>query len=107
MLFHPKIIEELIQEAIAKGEFDNLEGKGKPIDLTAYFNTPSEFRVGYSLLKSNKFVPEEVEILKEIGFLKEKLKDCEDEVLKEKLTKELNEKALALAMIIERNKRRR
>lgn len=102
-----KYVEELIQEAISKGEFDNLEGQGKPIDLTAYFNTPAEFRVGYSLLKSNKFVPEEVEILKEIGFLKEKLKDCKDEVLKKKLTKELNEKNLALSMIIERNKRRK
>lgn len=96
-----KFVEEKIQEAIAKGEFDNLKGKGKPIDLTAYFNTPSEFRVGYSLLKSNKFVPEEVEILKE------KIKDCEDEILKRNLTKELNERSMALSIIIERNKRRR
>ena len=102
-----KFVEEKIQEAISKGEFDNLEGKGKPVDLTAYFNTPAEFRVGYSLLKSNKFVPEEVEILKEIGFLKEKIKNCEDETLKQKLTKELNEKNLALSIIIERNKRKR
>jgi hypothetical protein len=71
MLFHPKIIEEKIQKAIANGEFDNLKGKGKPIDLTAYFNTPSEYRVGHSLLKANKFIPEEVEILKDVGFLKE------------------------------------
>jgi len=58
-------------------------------------------------LKSNKFLPEEVEILREIGFLKEKIKDCRDEVLKQKLTKQLNEKNLALSIIIERNKRRR
>ena len=102
-----KYVEEIIQEAISKGEFDNLEGKGKPIDLTAYFNTPSEFRVGYSLLKSNKFLPEEVEILREIGSLKEKIKDCRDENQKKKLTKQLNEKKLALSIIIERNKRRR
>jgi hypothetical protein len=102
-----KFVEEIIQKAIAKGEFDNLEGKGKPVDLTAYFNTPAEFRVGYSLLKSNKFVPEEVELLKEIGFLKEKIKVCEDAVFKQKLTEQLNEKTLALSIIIERNKRRR
>jgi hypothetical protein len=102
-----KYVEEIIQEAISRGEFDNLEGKGKPIDLTAYFNTPAEFRVGYSLLKSNKFLPEEVEILKEISILKEKLKDCRDENLKQKLTKQLYEKNLALSIIIERNKRRR
>ena len=102
-----KFVEELIEKAIADGEFDNLKGKGKPLDLTAYFNTPAEFRVGYSLLKSNKFVPEEIELLKEIGFLKEKINDCRDEILKQKLTKQLNEKNLALSIIIERNKRRR
>lgn len=102
-----KFVEEKILEAISKGEFENLEGKGKPIDLTAYFNTPSEFRVGYSLLKSNKFVPEEVEILKEIGFLKEKIQNCEDDILKKNLTKELNERNMVLSIIIERNKRRR
>lgn len=107
MLFHPKIIEEKIQKAIAKGEFDNLKGKGKKIDLTVYFNTPSEFRVGHSLLKSNKFVPEEVEILKDIGYLKEKIKSCDDEFLKGKLKKELSEKELNLGILIERNKRRR
>lgn len=106
MSFH-KIIEERIQKAIAKGEFDNLKGKGKKIDLTAYFNTPSEFRVGHSLLKANKFIPEEVEIIKDIGFLKEKIKKVSDTELKGKLKKELNEKELNLAILIERNKRHR
>jgi len=30
-----KIAEEKIQEAIATGEFDDLPGKGKPLDLDA------------------------------------------------------------------------
>ncbi|MEP6787258.1 MAG: DUF1992 domain-containing protein [Acidobacteriota bacterium] len=29
-------IEQKIREAIARGDFDNLEGKGKPLDLDAY-----------------------------------------------------------------------
>ena len=60
-------IEKIIQDAIARGEFDDLEGKGKPLDLTGYFNTPEDIRVGYSLLKSNKFVPEEIELMKEVA----------------------------------------
>ncbi len=106
MSFH-KIVEELIQEAIAKGEFDDLKGRGEKIDLTSYFNTPSEFRVGHSLLKANKFVPEEVEILKDVGILRKKIKECEDKKLKVKLEKELSEKELNLTILIERNKRRR
>ncbi|MEZ5427532.1 MAG: DUF1992 domain-containing protein [Pyrinomonadaceae bacterium] len=102
-----KNVEEIIREAIAAGEFDNLEGRGKPIDLTAYFNTPAEFRVGYSLLKSNKFVPEEVEILKEIGYLREKIKISKEESKVKKLTKQLHERQMALSILNERRGRRR
>lgn len=106
MSFH-KIIEEIIQQGIAEGKFDNLEGRGRRIDLTAYFNTPSEYRVGYSLLKSNKFLPEEVELLQDIGLLKEKVKGCADPAEWKKLTGELHERQMSLAILIERNRRRR
>jgi hypothetical protein len=102
-----KFIEEKIQKAIADGEFDNLAGRGKPIDMDAYFNTPSEYRMGHSLLKANNFVPEEVEMLREIGLLKEKIKTVSDESEKKFLTKTLNEKSLALSILLERNKRKR
>lgn len=89
------------------GEFDNLAGAGKPLDLDAYFNTPEDLRVGYSVLKSSRFVPEEVERLKEIGELKEKIENCANESEKRKFTKILNEKNLALSLLLERNKRKR
>lgn len=102
-----KFIEEQIRNAMEAGEFDNLEGAGKPLDLNNYFNTPEDVRMGYSVLKSAKVVPEEVDRLKEIGEIKEKIKTlaCEDE--KRKLTKILNEKTLALTLLMERNKRRK
>jgi len=102
-----KFIEEQLRNAIEAGEFDNLEGAGKPLNLDAYFNTPEDFRVGYSVLKSSKFVPEEVERLKEIGVLKEKLQNCRNEEEKQKINKILNEKNLALSLLLERNKRKR
>lgn len=102
-----KFIEEKIQKAIADGEFENLVGRGKPIDMSAYFSTPSEYRMGHSLLKANNFVPEEVEILREIGLLKEKIKSAADESEKKFLNKTLNEKKLTLSILLERNKRRR
>ena len=100
-------IEQQIQKAVEEGAFDNLEGKGKPLNLDAYFATPAELRVGYSVLKSQKFVPEEVDRLKEIAELKEKLKNCNNAEEKQKLTKIFNEKNLALSIILERNKRKR
>ena len=100
-------VEEQIRQAILRGEFDNLEGAGKPLNLDDYFATPEDVRVGYSVLKSNNFVPEEVDRLKEISLLKDELKTCADESEKKRLTKILNEKTLALALILERNKRKR
>ena len=74
-----KFIDDQIRRAIEAGEFDDLPGKGKPIDLKAYFETPEDLRMAYSILKSNNFVPEEVEILKEIEALKKRLEACSDE----------------------------
>lgn len=102
-----KIVEEKIQEAINNGEFDNLEGAGKPLNLDDYFAAPEDVRVGYSLLKSNKFVPQEVDLLKEIGDLREKVKASKDKSENAEFSKLLNEKTLALTIILERNKRGR
>ena len=102
-----KIIEEQIRNAIEAGEFDNLEGAGKPLDLDAYFNTPEDLRIGYSVLKSSRFVPEEVDRLKEVGELKEKIAGCRDEEQRRRLQKTLQERQLALSLLMERNKRRK
>jgi hypothetical protein len=103
----PVSIEEQIRRAIEAGDFDNLEGKGKPIDLSAYFAAPEDVRMGYAMLKSNNFVPEEVELLKEIGHLREKLAASADDDEKRALVKTLHEKNLSLSLILERNKRKR
>ena len=100
-------VEEQIKKAIEAGEFDNLEGAGKPLDLTDYFAAPEDLRVGYSVLKSSKFVPEEVDRLKEIGELKEKIRNCADENQRKALTKILNERTLAFDLIMERNRKKR
>lgn len=100
-------IEEKIREAIARGDFDNLPGKGKPLDLTAYFETPEELRMAYSILKSNDFVPEEVGLMNEIQSLKEKIAACGDETAQEELSRELQQKSLSLRLALEMRGRKR
>ena len=97
-----KIAEEKIAEAVQRGEFENLDCSGKKIDLTAYFNTPAEFRVGYSVLKANRFVPGEVELLREIAELKKALASASDPE-RTRLSGRLNAKQMELSMILERN----
>ena len=102
-----KHINKMISQAIARGEFDNLEGKGKPLNLDDYFATPEDVRVGFYILKSNKFVPEELERLNEIGELREQIAACTDEAELVRLKQTLTERELALSLVLERNKRRK
>jgi|ERR1044072_331735 hypothetical protein len=102
-----KHIDDLIRKAIEEGDFDDLEGQGKPLNLDDYFNTPEDIRAGHALLKSSNFVPEEVEMMREIGELRERIAAVSDNEEKEKLNKKLQEKMLALSLVLERNRRRR
>lgn len=99
-------IEQKIREAMERGEFDDLAGKGKPLDLNSYFNTPEDLRMAYSILKSNDFVPEEVEIFKEIAVLQTKLEKTADEDERSDLSKRLGERRLALRLLLERRAQR-
>ena len=99
-------IEQKIREAMEGGEFDDLAGRGKPIDLDAYFNTPEDLRMAYSILKSNDFVPEEVEIFREIAELQAKLDTTTDENERRDLGKLLGERRLSLRLLLERRTRR-
>src|ERR1051325_7182391 len=86
-----KLVEEKIREAMANGEFDNLPGKGKPLDLDAYFAAPEDMRVAYSMLKNAGFVPEEMELLKEIDSLKAAHAKSSSEDEKKQLKKRIDE----------------
>ena len=100
-----KLVEEKIREAIEAGEFDNLPGRGKPIDLDAYFSTPEDVRLAYSVLKGSNCLPPEVELMAEIQSLQEKLMQCTDEEQKRLLSKEVAGKRLKLHLLQDSNRR--
>lgn len=102
-----KGIEALLKEAIARGSFDNLPGQGKPLDLNSYFQTPEDLRMGYSVLKSGEFVPEEVQLLKDIEALREELALCGDKERRKELGRRINQKSLNYSLLMERRKKRR
>lgn len=102
-----KIVETLIKEAQERGDFDNLKGKGQPIDLDAYFETPEDMRLAYSALKNAGIVSAEVEILQEIAALKERLASTYEEVQRNKIKKILHNKQLEFNILIERQKKHR
>ena len=102
-----RAIEKTIQEAIARGEFDDLKGKGKPLDLKPYFDLPEDLRMAYSLLRSNDAVPAEVDLIREIASLRSSIENAADENEKALLQQRLNERTLAFRVEIERLRKRR
>ena len=100
-----KIVEEAIKNAQREGKFNNLPGKGKPIDLTAYFETPEEIRLAQTLLKNSGFSPVEVELLNEIVALKNSLASITDENKREEITKKIRDRQLDFNLRMERLKK--
>ena len=102
-----KLVEEKIRQAQERGEFDNLPGKGKPIDLTAYFETPEDIRLAQSVLKNGGFTSREVDLLNEIAALKELLAKDVNEIKKQEIQKQIQEKQIEFNVMMERMKRLR
>ena len=102
-----KIVEALIQEAQERGEFDNLPGKGKPIDLSSYFETPEDVRLAQSVLKNAGMTSPEVQLLKEISELRQVLAAVIDAKKKEEIQKQMQLKQIEFNIMMERQKRHR
>lgn len=102
-----KLVEAMIKEAQERGDFDNLPGKGKPIDLTAYFDTPEDVRMAHSVLKNAGMASREVELLKEIAELKQVHAALVDGKRKQEVFKEIEKKQIEFSLAMERQKRQR
>jgi hypothetical protein len=63
------LAEQRLQEAVSRGELDNLPGAGRPLELDDAPLVPEELRLAYRILKNAGLVPPEVEQLSEIGQL--------------------------------------
>ena len=84
-----KIVEERIKHSQRKGDFDNLEGSGKPLKFEDV-NIPEDLRMAYKILKNADCVPPEIEIKKEILQAEDLLASMEDTAEKYRLLKKIN-----------------
>ncbi len=90
------IAEERIREAMARGEFENLPGAGKPLRLEDDAMVPEDLRVAYKILRNAGCIPPELELRKEILTLRDLLRTIEDADDKRNKIRELNCKLLKL-----------
>lgn len=91
-----KIAEQRILQALAAGEFDSLEGMGKPLDLSTDEWIPEDLRMSYKILKNAGCLPPELELRQEVLNLHQLLDTIDDDKERLKKFRELNFKLLKL-----------
>ncbi len=67
MLLIDSLAEEQIQAAIRRGDFDDLPGRGRPLELDNDELVPDALRVGYRVLKNAGCLPPELMLRNEIS----------------------------------------
>ena len=90
-----KIIEQKIREAQLKGEFDDLPGTGKPVEIEDDRHVPEDLRMAYKILKNANCVPPELELKKEIRRMEDMLEHLSDEKEKYRQIKKIWYRACA------------
>lgn len=67
------LMDDILKDAMQKGEFDNLPGAGKPLDLKENAHTPAELRMAFKVLKDNDLPPDWIAAGKDVDAAREKL----------------------------------
>ena len=93
-----KIADQKIREAMERGEFDDLPGKGKPLVLEDDSHLPQDIRLSHKILKNAGCLPPELEVRKEILTIEQMLEGVQDAREKYRQIKKLNYLIMKLNM---------
>jgi len=93
-----KIAEKKIREAMDNGDFDDLPGRGRPLQLEDDRHIPPDIRLAHKILKNADCLPPELELRKEIFSIEELLDGVADTKEKYRQIKRLNYLIMKLNM---------
>ncbi|MFO7706753.1 MAG: DnaJ family domain-containing protein [Desulfobacterales bacterium] len=91
-----KIVEERIRRAQERGDFQGLDGVGRPLELADDSYVPEDLRLAFKVLKNAECLPPEVELRKEIEKTEDLLAAMPDTAEKYRTLKKLNFMVLKL-----------
>jgi hypothetical protein len=91
---------------MARGEFDGLSGRGRPLHLEDLSMVPEDLRAGYIMLKNAGVLPDEIELRKEMVTLEALIDVCSDPEERTRLRKDLNWKLVRFRLLMERRRPR-
>ncbi len=98
-----RLAEQRILEAQRKGEFNDLAGKGQPLQLEDHSDVPDDLRMAYHVLKNAHVLPPEAELMKDIRIIEDLLKHVEDGGERKALAKSLQWKMIRLDILKRRS----
>ncbi|WP_175074236.1 DUF1992 domain-containing protein [Terribacillus sp. AE2B 122] len=99
------LAEERIKQAEANGEFRNLPGAGKPLELEDLSGVPEDMRMSYKILKNAGYIPPEMELQKEIVALRDLLHVCTNDTERACYRKRISEKEIQYEALLQKLKR--
>jgi hypothetical protein len=99
MDFFSKLAENRILAAMEAGEFDDLQGKGQPLNLADDSHIAPELRMAYKILKNADCLPVELSMRQEVLTLQELVAAMPDEAEKLKQMRRLNFLVMKLNMM--------
>jgi len=85
-----KLVEQRIKAAQKNGDFEDLQGSGKPIEFEDDSGIPEDLRMAYKMLKNADCTPPEIELKKQILKTEDLLSSMPDSQEKYKAIKKLN-----------------
>ena len=104
MSIFARLAEAKITTGIEAGEFDDLPGAGRPLELEDMSRIPPHMRAGYKLLRNADVLPPEAELRREIyslGGLIDATADPED---REALKRRRRDAEIRYALLMERRR---
>ena len=102
MSIFARIAEARIQDAIERGDFDALPGRGKPLQLEDLSHIPRHLRLGYKVLRNAGVAPPEVELRREIYRLDREIAATRDPEALAELRRRRRDSDLSLGIMMER-----
>lgn len=90
------IAERRIREAIERGEFENLSGRGRPLIFDDDSWIPEDLRTAYRVLRNAGCIPPELELRKELLSLRDLMATLDDDQERMKALRRFNHALLRL-----------
>ena len=104
MSIFARIAEARITEAMQRGEFDDLPGAGRPLELEDLSHVPAHLRLGYKVLRNADVVPPEVELRREMYSLDRLIEATGDPEEVDELKRRRREAEVRYSLMVERRR---